>query len=956
MTNFLTVKRAGTGLVPALFILMASNAFGQYKLNYGLAKPQGKSTLPKSLVPVTWPVAKPKHTAVTRLVAGKDGEWLIRDGWEMLSADNISKSPAEISGPGINTKNWYNATVPGTVLGTLVNEGIYPDPYYGLNNLAIPDTLCRQKWWYRTVFDIRPGKADKRAWLIFDGINYKANIWLNGCLLGQIGGAFQFKQFEITGKAKKGANVLAVQILPPPHPGIPHEESPSAGTGPNGGKLTLDGPTFFATEGWDWIPGIRDRDMGIWQDVKLKFTGDVIISDPKVVTSLPLPDTTSAQLTVSFNLHNYGDSEKKIKLKGSIGGVVFEQSFSIHPNETRRVSFSPAAFPQLRVKNPKLWWPNGYGGQPLYTLRLSAGQSDVKSVRFGIRELSYQLDAVMPDSSIQRIEYDPVKVQNGGKVVFDNLNRKKLPDGTFIPRVISADAAASLKHLNDTSLSSFLRIIVNGVPIFCRGGNWGMDDAMKNVSRKHLEPYFKLHQQENFNMVRNWTGESTEETFYDLCDEYGMLVWNDFWLSTEGYNLNASDDQLFLDNASSVIRRFVNHPSIAIWCPRNEGFAPIIIEKGLAGIIAKDDGTRLYQANSRLMNLRTSGPWEYFKDPSLYYSQIANGFSTELGSPSVPTAASIRKMMPLKDTWPISDVWYYHDLHDGQKAYRAAIDSLYGQADNLDDFCKKAQMVNYDSYRAMLESWNSRMWHHTTGLLLWMSHPAWPSTDWQTYSWDYETFGSYFGSKKACEPIHIQMNLNSQQAIVVNTTQRPINSAEARMVICDLHGHLLEQFSRRLTISANGITALFKVATPTRLTGVYMIRLTLRDQKGSLISSNDYWKSDPATGNFKMLDTLKNVHLILTDSKTIQSIKSKKTTFTLQNTSDVCAVAIKLNLRNRKTKEIVLPAYFSDGYFNLLPGERKVLSVNYDSNEDADIAIAGYNLNPYIYHHSAVLK
>ena len=462
-----------------------------------------------------------------------------------------------------------------------------------------------------------------------------------------------------------------------------------------------------------------------------------------------------------------------------------------------------------------------------------------------------------------------------------------------------------------------------------------MDDAMKNVSREHLEPYFRLHRDAHFNMIRNWTGESTEQTFYDLCDEYGMLVWNDFWLSTQGFNLDVKDDSLYLSNAQAVIKRFRNHPSIAIWCPRNEGYAPVGIESKLADIVAEYDGTRYYQPNSRFMNLRTSGPWNYFTHPG-DYEKIASGFSTELGSPSVPTAASMRKMMAQKDLWPIGDVWYYHDFHDGQKEYVAAMDSLYGKATDLDDFCKKAQLLNYDSYRAMFEGWESKLWNNTSGLLLWMSHPAWPSTDWQTYSWDYETFGSYFGSMKACEPVHIQMSLNDNSISVINTSLHSFTAAKTQLLIYNLQGKQVYTHTVDTAIVANGLTNITKIPFPAGLSGVYLVRLILTDKDNHTLSQNDYWKALGSTKTFSDFNKLEQARL------SIDKISDHQ--YKITNVSKTPAVAVKLNLVNAATKQIILPAYFSDGYFNLLPGESKLVDVDRTDKQDALISAEGYNV------------
>ena len=461
-----------------------------------------------------------------------------------------------------------------------------------------------------------------------------------------------------------------------------------------------------------------------------------------------------------------------------------------------------------------------------------------------------------------------------------------------------------------------------------------MDDAMKNVSRQHLEPYFKLHRDAHFNMIRNWTGENTEQTFYDLCDEYGMLVWNDFWLSTQGYNLDVKDDSLFLNNAEDVIKRFRNHPSIAIWCPRNEGYAPEAIEHKLADMVARYDGTRYYQPNSRFMNLRTSGPWNYFINPG-DYEKIASGFSTELGSPSVPTAPSMKKMMAKQDLWPISDVWYYHDWHDGQKNYVAAMDSLYGKAASLDDFCKKAQMLNYDSYRAMFEGWESKLWNNTTGLLLWMSHPAWPSTDWQTYSWDYETFGSYFGSMKACEPVHVQMSLNDGQISVINTSLKNITSGKLLLQVYDLSGKLAYSTMVDTNVDANIAIKLIKAQFPTTLSGVYLVRLKLMDVDNRLLSQNDYWKTFGNTKNFLAFNTLPKAKI------TIKKLAGNQ--YSITNNAKTMAIAVKLNMVDTSTQQIILPAYFSNGYFNLLPGESILVRANYSYKSKFLIIATSYN-------------
>ena len=901
--------------------------------NFGLPSPQPEETLPKSSVPVQMPERVAKVAAQTVLRPMADNVWEITSGWEMCEGDKVM------------TDDWYDATVPGTVLRTLVDQGVWPDPYYGLNNLAIPEDLCRKDWWYRCSFSLSEDMLSKETLeLLFGGINYKADIWFNGEKLGNIAGAFIRGRFDITDLAKS-ENTLAVHIFPPANPGIPHEQSPRSGAGKNGGALCLDGPTFFCSEGWDWIPGVRDRNIGIWQDVRLIATGGVSIGDTQVITDLPLPDVSYADLTVQTTLKNSSSSIRSVILEGKIGDVMFTDEVSVPAGEEVHVSISAADEPQLRMKNPALWMPNGYGEPNLYELELrcldGSDVSDVQKIRFGVRELSYELTVDAPSAKSIRIEHNPIADNRLGEILDHRMLRDTL-GGIHIPSLAEGISPDQLTVIPEDGMSPYLVIKVNGVRIFCRGGNWGMDDMMKNVSREHLEPYIILHKEANFNMIRNWTGASTSETLYDLCDEYGMLVWNDFWLSTEGFNLNPLDEDLFMRNATDVVRRFRHHPSIVMWCPRNEGYATETLERRLSAMIQKEDVTRRYHPNSRNCNLRWSGPWHYYKDASVYYSYDAHGFNSELGSPSVPTASSMRKMMPEADLWPISDTWHYHDLLDGLHEYVSAVDRLYGKAESLDDFCRKVQFINYDSYRAMFESWNSRLWGDTSGVLLWMSHPAWPSVEWQTYSWDYETFGSYYGSRKACEPVHVQMNLDDHDIVVLNTTTSDLVGLSVTLSCYGLDGKRISTKTLKgIDVPANSRKDLFK-AELGGIKGNYMVRLILSDRKGQTVTINDYMMRGEGTEDFTSFDNVGKAQIKVRKVSSKDSVER----YEITNTSGNIAMNLKFNLCDLQTGEIILPAYFSDGYFHLLPGEKRTIQMH--SPSTGAIMAEGYNVDNII--------
>ena len=936
------------GISLGCFLLLQSDIVAQKQLNFGLTRKQPVATLPKGKAPFQQAVAKPRSGVAGSLDPLGNASYAINKGWELT--DNMTNiiGVASVFSEAINSSGWSDAVVPGTVLTSLVAAGKYPDPYFGLNNLAITDSLCRRDWWYRTTFESPAAETGKIAWLRFNGISYKSKVWLNGKYLGDINGAFTRATFNVSTYLKKsGRNVLLVQILPPPNPGIPDEQSALSGMGRNGGQHTLDGPSFFPTEGWDWIPGIRDRNMGIWQDVQLQFTGSITSDDPQIITDLPLPDTSIAMVSLKTKLVNHSAGAQEATIQFSFEGVSVSQKIKLQPGETLPVVFTPQQFQQLSVSSPKLWWPNGYGNPNLYHATIKVidanGLEEVKKVRFGIREYSYELLTDTKTQKNLRISYSPTDLQLG-KPMFDFVNRREHGNKIHVPTLSEAVPLNKLEQLPDTD-NPYLVIRVNGQPVFCKGGNWGLDDAMKKVNRENLEPAFQLHRKANFNMIRNWVGQNTEPEFFDLADEYGMMVWNDFWISTEGFNLNPLDEALLLANSLDVIKRYRNHASIVLWCPRNEGYAPLNIENDLATQIAKEDGTRHYHGNSREMNIRNSGPWHFFVNNKDYFLKHGKGFTTEIGTFSVPEASTIRKFISPEDQWPINDVWHYHDLHvnnQNLEGYLRTTDSLYGPSKDLDDFNRKIQLVNYESHRAIFESWNANLWNNASGVLLWMSHPAWPSMIWQTYSWDFQTHGSYYGSRKGSEPLHVQLNLHDNKVVVANSSLKEQLHATVGYDLFSPAGKLLQTQSRKLDLRANAKTDAFEVVTDKiALPENYLVRVWIKDQQGAVLASNEYWKANESVGHFKAFNDIPTVGL----QASVAPFGNGVVKIELENKSKQPAIGIKLDALDAKG-QILLPAYFSEGYFTLLPKEKKVVYLEMGAGKGFEkLKIAGYNVN-----------
>ncbi len=906
----------------------------------GLKAPQNPATLPKSKAPPSKPSAKPLSPRSTVLVPRGANTWTLGDGWRLAEAPKISAGGEALSKPGFNSDGWLEAVVPGTVLTTFVERGIYPDPDYALNNLAIPETLNKQDYWYRIEFTPPASAAGSRLSLTFEGINYAAEVWLNGKRLGRIKGAFLRGIFDVTGIAAPGSlNALAVLVSPPPHPGIPHEQSIKAGAGLNGGMLCLDGPTFICTEGWDWLPAVRDRNTGIWQEVILTATGTVRIGDVQVVTALPLPATNRADVRLTVPLTNDSMATVPGVLEASFEGVKISKKLTLQPGRTT-VTMLPSEFPQLAVVNPRLWWPNGYGSPDLYHLRIAftgaKGRSDVRNLRFGMREITYELSLLDNTGRLRRVEFAPTVARAKREHVVDIRHEAALETAvgytaSFMP---GAQSSASVRPLADLRASPFLVIRVNGVRIACKGGNWGLDDSRKRVSREQLEPYVRLHRDANFTMIRNWCGQSTEETLYDLCDEYGLLVWNDFWITTQDSNLDPSDTALFLENAHDTLLRFRNHPSIALWCGRNEGVPSPAINEGLDELIRELDGTRYYMPNSRLINLAPSGPWNH-GEPVEFFTTRARGFSTELGLPSPPTIETFRAMMPEPDLWPPNDTWAYHDWHaDGGGRVTPFTESLVwqlGAPTSLEDFVRKAQVLNYVDHRAMFEGFNAHLWAPNTGRLLWMSQPAWPSMSWQLFSHDYDTHASYYGVKKACEPIHVQLNLPELKTAVVNNTTRRLEDLSLTTRIVSFDGLPVLTREAKLSAPPNATTESVALDLPRdSIPEVVFIKLELKDASGTLLSDNFYWHA-PAGPAFRRLNGLPAAD-ISGSARVVRSGNVARIGIDLENHGRSVALMNKVTLLQSVAGQSgnvtrVLPAYPSDNYVSLLPGERRHLEI-----------------------------
>ena len=991
-----------------------------------------------------------KQASKPALAPAEDGTVPISSGWELICENWLdTANGARLSQPGLDTQRWYDATVPGTVLATLVDQGVFPDPAYGLANLRIPEALCRRNWWYRRTFTVPAGldrDPQRLQWLEFDGIHHAAEVWLNGVRLGSLT-AFRRGRFNVTAQLKTtGENVLALRFSPLPFPGSPGDKGTDGESWVNSVKLGLNEPTFLCASGWDWIPAIRDRATGILDTVRLRSSGPVLVGDPQVDTRLPVPaDITLANLSISVPLHNASLQPQQVTVTIVIAPepataaagqkITLSQTLTVPARSSLDAEFTPDRFPALAVHNPRLWWPNGYGRPDLHRLTIQADcanhPSDLRTIRFGMRDLRYRAaglglhDTIIDFPAVQarhvRIDCRQRTTKYGyslwGFSVFDRRNpaadlalrhpvsassqeEEKRPelacDGDpktrwsslyadpqwiavdlgavhTVDRVALAwEIAAAKTYAVQTSLDgrtwtevkvmtedpaeaandpAQMQISVNGVRIFCRGGNWGYDELLHRGGQERMDTAVRLQRESNFTMIRNWTGAITRPEFYQACDENGILVFNDFWSS--GFRGPPTSDsnrlQLYLRAAQDTILRYRHHPCIAFWCGCNENFPPKAEDNGVRRLIASHDRQRLYLSHSAASPLCGFGPYGWVNPTD--YATVARGFKSEIGIPTVPVAESMRRLAGDQPAWPVGAVWNYHDWcpSGGQVSnrYRDAFQARLGEAKTLDDFCSRAQFINYESMRAIFESWNHKLWNDCSAVLIWMSHPAWMSTTWQTYDYDFEVNGSYFGAKKACEPVHVQAMLTDWSVDVLNHTAQGIPNATVTAALYSLDGKRLgEVQTKSVDLPPSGVVPVFTAAWPAGIPPLHLLRLELRDQAGKLLSENVYWRYLKPE-NMQALNTLAPTTIAATVTTRIEGPRTVLSA-TIANAGPTVAVMVTLSLRRAKDDSRVLPAFHSDGCLWLLPGETRTVTIecatgSLNGSRPA-LRISGYNL------------
>ena len=831
--------------------------------------------------------------------------------WKLRRASMVQADGAALSGPSYDDGAWMPATVPGTVLASFVNAGAVADPAFADNQFLGSDSYFRSPFWYRDTFDAH--LDSERQFLHFDGINWKADVYLNGVSLGRIEGAFREGEFDVTGILKEGRNDLAVLIHENIHYGAVKEQT-AYSSDQNGGIVGADNPTMHATVGWDWIPTVRGRDIGIWDDVYITYKGAVSIADPFVRTVLPLPDTTSADVYAEVTLVNRSAQSVEGSLRGAFGDAGFELAQTLAPGESRTVKV-----PALHLDHPKLWWPKGYGEQNLYDVSFSfvtdGKVSDEVSFKSGVRQMDFSVDG-----------YDPTPgLQKGG---FESSGEPER-----------------------------LSLYVNGRRFIGFGGNWGFPEMLLNYRGREYDIAVAYHADMNFTIIRNWVGMTGDKEFYEACDRHGVMVWQDFWLANPWDGPDPYYPGLFEEVAEEYIRRIRNHPSLAIYVGRNEGNPPEEIDAFLAEAVAREHPGMHYIPHSAAGVVSGGGPYRALP-PKDYFSLWGHDtFHSERGMPNVMNYEDMVRAFGIENIEPVNTMQHpnpIYGLHDytlgvvpgaasaqSADSFNGIIAKAFGEPADAKEFAALAQWVNYDGYRAIFEARSEQR----RGMILWMSHPAWPSMVWQTYDYYFEPTGAYFGSKKACEPLHILWNPLHDDIEVVNYHAGLRRGLTASCDLVNLDGSVVWNREAPLDIREDETVVCFPLEFPAELTEVYFIRLRLTDAAGTVLSENLYWRGREE-GNLKALRTVAQAS---PEWKVTRTSNDTEHAFelTVRNDGPVPALMLRLKVMDSGTGDLVLPVLYSDNYFFLIPGESKTVRVKVRKEDCAGrpyLTMSGFNV------------
>ncbi|RFS18168.1 glycosyl hydrolase 2 galactose-binding domain-containing protein [Emticicia sp. C21] len=858
-------------------------------------------------------------------------ERTLSDNWTIASTKEINADAKTLSTQLINPEKWVKATLPTTVLGALVEAGVYKDPFVGKNLEKIPRAPFENSWWFRNTFELEDvNTQEEYLGLMVDGVNYRANFWLNGVKVASqdtLFGAFRQFEIDITEAAKSGENVLLVEVFPP---------------------QVRDFYMGFV----DWAPTPPDHYMGIYRDIRLKRSGKVAsMVGTFIAPDLDPKDLTQALLTISTELTNHSNASKTVEVIGTIENLTFKKNFILAPHERREVKFTPADTKELLIKNPRLWWPNGLGNPEMYTLNLEVREngslSDKQSTRFGIRKIETYLN----DKGVRgyKVNGRDVLIKSAGWV--DDLFLRYMPEKD----------AAQIRYVKEMNLNS-LRF----------EGVWG--------NNHHI---YDLCDENGILLMVGWSCQWEWPDYLGM--ELKMKPGDENLPINEGVDLYAvkltPDEETLLSNyLRDQVKWLRNHPSIFTWAGGSDAMPKPSLEKRYQATLKQYDPTRPFLVSSGdftseltgKSGMKMNGPYEYV--PPVYWFEDkklggAFGFNSETGpGPQIPPIGSIKKMIPEADLWPPDNkVWNYHS---GRKdfntmgVYLNAMNKRYGASKNLEELALKSQLMNYEAIRPMFEAFviNRPV---ATGVVQWMLNSPWPEFYWQLYDYYLMPTGAYYGTKKAAQPENIIYNYHDNSIYLSNDTQDEWKDTRVIISVFDKNSKEILNETEVINLGANTIKKWRELPELKGKNEIYFIALSLTDldgeqeyannfywvstQKDQLDWSKYFWFYTPQKqyADFSGLNTLPKVEIKA--EKSIKEINKDEyeVSLILRNKSDKLAFFIEAELADGATGAAITPVFWSDNYISIPPDDVKEIKVKYykkDLKGTPTIRIQGYNL------------
>lgn len=863
----------------------------------------------------------------------------LREGWALQSSAKVTATGEAISSPSFHSSNWIEADVPTTVVAAQVKRGLLPDPFYAMNirqypgvsypvgfnfsNIPMPpDSPYSTSWWYRKEFTVPNVYAGKTVWLDFRGINYRANIFLNGKQIAnsnEVAGAWRTYELNVTSAVKPGTNVLAVQVW------APTENS-----------LAI---TFV-----DWNPSPPDKNMGLWHEVYLTTSGPVALRHPAVLSKVDSPANTTAHLTVTALVKNGSDHPVKGTLKGRIENVEFAQPVELAAEESRDVVFVPAQYPQLNLSNPRLWWPVQMGTPNLYDLHLSfeigSEVSDVSRTKFGIREITSEVAEHAPNrfKRLFKVNGKNILIRGGGWT----------PD--MMLRETSQRLADEFRYVRDMGLNT-----------------------VRLEGKLETEEFFEMADQQGILVMAGWC-------CCDFWEHWGSWKDEDFEIASASlrdqmYRLRSHPSLVMWLNGSDnppppdVEEMYLKIENDLLW-PNP------VVSSATAKPTTLTGGS----------GVKMSGPYEYVApsywavDPHLHTDEKscnaggcggAYGFNTETSmGPAIPPIESVQRMVPKDHLWPVDEYWNFHAGGGAFKTMQVFTDALnarYGKAGSAEDFTYKSQLMTYEGVRAMYEAY-SRNKYTSTGVVQWMLNNAWPSMIWHLYDYYLRPGGGYFGAKKAMQTLDPIYGYDDHSVWLVSSQYVDAKGLNLAARVFNLDG--TQKFSKEIALdaSADSTAKVFELPQVDGLSAAYFLDLRITDGSGKLVGSNFYWLSTkPETiewaksnwyttptasyADYTSLAQLTKVKLnVSSHSERNGNSKNEEavTRVTVENPSKTLAFFVRLKLDKGKDGEEILPVVWQDNYISLLPGEKREITATYHASSmgtaKPEIEVSGWNV------------